>query len=266
QAWQSSIGMGREPIDYLLLPLRVIFGGGEGYHRFDGVIGAFWIALLVLALWVARTNRLVRRCLAASGLFFILWAASSQQMRFLIPLLTLMALAGGVAVVELLDRLSSDRWRRIGFAAAILTTLAFLLAGQGRVMAAGYRTLAVYLQAKGDLTASAVHPAYRFLNQNLPDDATVLFLNTNQTFFCEREVIADSFFEASQIAAWLAPAEDAVQLRHLLAARGVSHVLVENRRRGVVYPETLVSLLTDPLQVRSLYRSDDGRFSILELL
>lgn len=265
QAWQSSIGMGREPIDYLLLPLRVILAGGEGYHRFDGELAAFWIALLPLTLWAARKNKLVRYCLSTAGLFSVFWAASSQQTRFLIPALSVLALAGGVAVVELSGRLSTAAWRRTGVALAALTSIGFLALGQGRVIQAGYRTLGVYLQAEGDLADSARHPVYRFINRSLPEDATVLFINTNQAFFCDREVIADSFFEASQIADWLAPAEDSGHLRRLLSERGVSHVLVENRPRGAVYPPTLGVLLRDPQAVRPIYRSDDGRFSVLEL-
>ncbi len=134
------------------------------------------------------------------------------------------------------------------------------------MLAAGYRTLGVYLRAPGDLKSTAVHPVYTFVNNRLPPDAGVLFLNTNQRFFCEREVLADSFFEASQITHWLAPAPDATAVRGLLADRGVTHVLVEHRYRGAAYPPTLLELLRDPQLARTIYRSEDGRFSVFELL
>ncbi len=265
QTWQSSIGMGRELLDYLLLPVRVILAGGEGYGRFDGEIGAFWIVLVPLALWQARSSALVRRCLAGAGLTFAVWALSSQQMRFLIPALPLLAIAGAVSVVELLGRLPGARRRRAGRVLAIAAMVAFLVSTQARVLAAGFRTLGVYLSVPGDLKSTAVHPVYTWVNTRLPPDAKLLFLNTNQSFFCQREVIADSFFEASQIADWLAPAGDVAELRALLSARGVTHVLVENRPRGIAYPPALQQMLNDQTRVTPLYRSEDGRFSVLEL-
>ncbi len=264
QAWQSSIGMGRDPIDYLLLPFRVILAGGQGYKHFDGELAAFWIVLVPLALWAARRSTLVRRCLVAAGLYFVFWSLSSQQTRFLIPMLPLLAIAGAVALVELVDRLPAKRWRRATLGIAFVTAGAFLVAGQGQVLAAGFRTFRVYLSAPGDLKSTAVHPVYTFVNTRLPPDARLLFLNTNQRFFCHREVIADSFFEASQIADWLSPAADSAGLRALLTSRGVTHILVAHRR-VVAYPETLGELLRDPHQVQLLYRSEDGRFSVFEL-
>ncbi len=265
QAWQNSIGMGREPIDYLLLPIRVVLAGGQGYERFDGELAAFWIVLVPLALWTARRLTLVRRCLAVAGLYFVFWSLSSQQMRLLIPALPLLAIAGAVALVELVDRLSTKRWRRAALAVAFTAAAAFLVAGRGQVLAAGFRTLRVYLSASGDLRSTAVHPVYTYINTRLPPGAKLLFLNTNQRFFCDREVIADSFFEASQITGWLLPATDSATLRELLTSRGVTHVLVEQRHRGAVYPEALVELLRDPRRVGLLHRSEDGRFSVFGL-
>ncbi len=265
QAWQSSIGMGRDAIDYLLLPIRVILAGGRGYERFDGELAAFWIVLVPLALWAACRSMLARRCLVVAGLYFVFWSLSSQQTRLLIPALPLLAIAGAIAVVELLDRLPSRRWRRTALAVVFAIATGFMVAGQGPVLAAGWRTLGVYLNASGDLLSRAAHPVYAYVNTKLPPDARLLFLNTNQRFYCHREVIADSFFEASQIAHWLLPATDAAELHRLLSGRGVTHILLEHRHRGAVYPETLAELLRDPRRVEPLYRSEDGRFSVLEL-
>ncbi len=264
-AWQSSIGMGRTPVDYLLLPLRVILLGELGYGRFDGAIGSFWIVLLPLAMWNARHNRLTRRCLGVAGLSFVFWAVSSQQMRFLIPILPLLAMAGGITIVELLDRLPTASWQRVGKGLAFAAALSFFVATQARILSAGVRTFTVYLRSDSDLIASAVPPVYRFINQNLAQDARLLFLNTNQAFFCEREVIADSFFEASQIADWLTPASNPNELRDLLAERGVTHILIEHRPRPIAYPRALGELLQNPSRATRLYHSEDGRFSVFEL-
>ena len=273
--WHRGMGMGREPIDYLLLPLRVILAGGEGYGQFDGAIGAFWVGVLPVALWAAWRRPQVRRCLWIAGLYFIAWALSSQQMRLLIPILPLLAIAGATGIVDLVDRVSSKLMRpivrRLALTAALLAavwygTEAAPGVSRKRYVAAASNALARYLDAEGDLTRTATHPVYGFINNELPPDARLLFLNTNQGFFCEREYLADSFFEASQIADWLAPASTVAELRELLTEERITHLLIEQRDWGIPYPAALFEMLRDPAQTRAAYQSPEGRFTVVELI
>ncbi len=266
-AWHSGIGMGRSPLDTLLLPLRVMLAGGQGYDRFDGEIGSFWIVLLPLAIVFGRRQPLARRCLAAAGLYFVTWGLASQQMRLLIPVLPLLAIAAAVAVVELLDRLPAPSWRRAGAALAGVLVLALVVSAHRDVHAAAPKAFEVYRRADAaQLRASAIHPVYSFIGEELPRDARLLMLNTNHGFFCDREYLADSFFEASQIADWLAPAgADVTALRRLLADRGITHVVLENRPLGIAFPPALPALLSDSEQAATLFRSPDGRFVVFAL-
>jgi hypothetical protein len=94
----------------------------------------------------------------------------------------------------------------------------------------------------------------------------VLLLDTNQVYFLEREAIADSFFEASQLADWLADATTPRELAARLAARGVTHLLWDRRRDWRIdWPASLHALLADPRRARSLYRAIDGRVELFEL-
>ncbi len=259
--WQSSIGMGRAPLDYLLLPLRVILQGGRGYDRFDGEIGVFWIAVVPLALLFGRRSVLARRALAVSALSFIAWAASSQQMRLLIPVLPLLAVAGALAVTDLIERLS---WRRAARGLALALAAVLVATVHAPSMAGGYRNLRAFLAAEGDLEATVVPEPHRFINEQLPAGARLLFLNTNLGFFCRREYFADSFFEASQISDWLGDAETAAEVAGRLRERGVTHLLLDARPR-TAYPPSLVRLLGDRAWVRTLFRSSNQRFLVMEL-
>lgn len=262
-AWQSSIGMGREPLDYLLLPWRVIVEGGRGYERFDGEIGAFWVVALPLALVFGWRRALARRALAVAGLGFVVWALSSQQARFLIPILPLLAIAGAVAAGELVERLPAAA-RRAGRAAVYGVAGVLLVMALAPGAAGGYRNLRAFLAFEGEIAATAVPDRFRFIDEHLPEDARLLFLNTNLGFFCRRDYLADSFFEASQIADWLAGSATAAEARQRLDERGVTHLLVDRRPR-VAWPPGLARLLNDPAQVEELYRSDDGLFLVLRL-
>jgi hypothetical protein len=255
-AWLSSIGMGREPLDYVLLPLRVIVSGGPSYHQFGGRIGGHWLLLVPLAIALGR-GPLARGALAASAVYFALWALSSQQMRFLIPLLGPLALASAVAIGELMERLPSARARRAALA-AVLAGGTLLYAHTARL------PLRSAWQALRQPPADPRSSADRFV-ATLPPQAKLLVLNTNQGFFLERPYLADSFFEASQIADWLARETRPEGVRARLRERGVTHVLVERRDRGVDWPPALTDLLADRTLLARRFRSADGRFELFEL-
>jgi hypothetical protein len=260
--WQRSIGMGRGPLDYALLPLRVIVDGGPSYDRFQGVIGLHWLAVVPLA-FAGRRHLLVRTSLTASGVYFALWALGSQQMRFLIPILAPLALAGSVGAVELTGHLSGPHARR---AIALLGLLAALLAGTAarQPFARALALLPTFAEGPDALREAARQPVHRFV-ENLPPEAVLLLLDTNQGFFLERPYLADSFFEASQIADWLRDVDGAEAARARLVERGVTHVLRANLSWGIDWPAGLSALLGDPELAPRRYRADDGRFEIFEL-
>jgi hypothetical protein len=263
-AWQRSIGMGRGLLDYLLLPLRITIEEGPGYARFDGSLGEFWLALLPLALALGWRQRAVRCALGAAGLSFALWALSSQQLRLLIPTLPLLAFGTALGLAELAERSRSSRGRRAAAASLLAVALLFLVKENATYLRVGFKYLLVYRNLPLD-PRSAVPPVHRFIDTELSRQARLLFLNDNRGFFCEREYVADSFFEASQIADWLrdAPSPGAVASR--LAERGISHVLVYHRDWGIEYPRPLVALLADPQRAKRLYRSPDGSYTLLAL-
>jgi len=241
---------------------RTRFGGKVGAPPPDAAMMRF---LLPLALVFIRRNTLVRQCLGVAGLYFVFWALTAQQMRFLIPILPLLALAAATAVEEVIDHLGATRERRVARVLALFLAYALVVGVNSSVLTAGYRTLGRYLGPSGNLLESVVPPVFHFVNDELPQDARLLFLGTNQGFFCHRDYLADSFFEASQVAAWLAAARDGDGVAELLRLRGVSHVLVDRRPRGAVYPQGLSQFLMEQGRVEQVYQSPDGQFLVLAL-
>jgi len=76
---------------------------------------------------------------------------------------------------------------------------------------------------------SAVPGEFAFMNRELPMNTRLLFLNTNYGFYSEREYIADSFFEASQIVDWLACAS-AGEIQARLRNKGITHISIRPER------------------------------------
>jgi hypothetical protein len=265
--WHRSIGMGRGLADYLLLPVRVILLGEPGYARFDGSINRLWIFWLPVAILGARRNPLVRHALIVSFLYFAFWAASSQQMRFLIPILPLLAVATALTIADLLRRVPPGRTQR-AIAAGVSLVAVCSLGVLVEFLPAVFSVTGVAIQhgqpagaqspEKAPATPGAVRPVLSFINKNLPPDARIMFLNTNHGFFCEREYIADSFFEASQMGALLRQDRTPDALMAQFDSLGITHILWNSTDWKIHYPDSLFVLMDDPSRAKLIYQSSDG--------
>lgn len=257
-AWQRAIGMGREPLDFLLLPYRVLFEGELGYATFDGELSQTWVFVLLLGLFAAVRSRAARGLLLAAAVLFGLWAVSSQQMRFLIPSLPLVAAAGALG----LERLIGSRASR-GFGIVLSTAIAALLLWSSTVyLRQTFRLGRDLVRFGAQIESMVVHPVYPWIDNNLPEQAKLLLVNTNHGFYVRRDYIADSFFEASQIADATRDFDTDAEAMVWLAERGVTHFLIERRDRRIVFSEGMIEAIEGSYL---LYRSPDERFEIRAL-
>jgi hypothetical protein len=263
-SWQQSIGMGRGVADYLLLPIRVVLSGGAGYGQFDGRLTPLWLIALPLAVLGAWRVPLARRALGVAGGCFVLWALSSQQSRFLVPLLPLIALATAIGVARVVDRLLSARLQPLLVGSLAVASLLAAIASHATVLGAGLRRWPLYRDSTAEaLYARAAPPVYAAIDA-LPTDARLLMIGTNHGFFCHRPYLADSFFEASQLADWLRDSADDVDaLQARLAGKGITHVLLSTRPSPAPWPRSLHRLLADGRRISPLYA--DAQFRLLAL-
>jgi len=270
--WQNSIGMGRTPRDYALLPIRVILNGGGGYQNFAAWISKTWIVFLPLTLMFTPWVPVARRCLLPAGIYFVIWANSSQQSRFLISVLPLLAVATAVTAAWVVDRLSRQV-RSLKYEVSIRYALAgVVIVGSLAVLGWASRYIRQgSLEATRNLLVDPPNvrewtpdPAFAFVRQQLPASATVLMLNINHGFFLDRDYIADSFFEASQLNAAVNAAGDRDGLTRLFERLGVTHVFAD-LTPWVKFPPMLWDYLRDPANTTVLYRSPDGPFTVYVL-
>ena len=226
-----------------------------------------WIVFLPLALFAGGRNVLARRCLVVAGLGFVFWAVTSQQMRFLVPIMPLLAIAGGIGIERLAERIERPRRGAVLGGAVALAVAGALAPGMPSKATAAGGSGSTPPRLPPPVFAHVERPpadsVYAFINRELPSDARIVGVNTNRGFFIDRAFIADSFFEASQIAAWLSGAESAHDARERLAARRITHILVESRDWGIEYPRGLTDLLNCDAAVETLF--EDGVFTLLRL-
>ena len=247
QTWQRGMGMGRSPGDYLALPFNVSVSGRPGlnYARFDGTITPIFLILFPLVFVKRRRETVALALMAvALGLF---WALTSQQLRFLLPAIGLLAVVGATGLAEAAGAGGS----REGGGSAGRSRKAwvtFMLLG---VLFIEVATLAAPNQygrswvgdALGERLGAALgfEPAERFLertvqpfslfrqaNINLPPGEAVFMIWENRAYHLKRPYFADSFFEASTMMRLVAGARDAGDLRDRIAGMGYRYVLVND--------------------------------------
>jgi hypothetical protein len=143
-------------------------------------------------------------------------------------------------------------WPMAAVAALYLLYNAAPYLSESRVWLARYRT------EGRRIVGSAVPPIDTFINTQLPPTAKIMLLNTNHGFFSEREYIADSAFEASQMNELLIRNHPASELGPYLRSQGLSHILVAHDRARIPFPPALDEFLADPAHAALLYRSPDN--------
>jgi hypothetical protein len=263
--WQHSMGMGRSLHDYLALPARVVLDGAHGYARFDGQVGRYWLVAVPLSLLVALVAKQGRSYLLAAVVYFVFWALSSQQTRFLIAVLPALAIAAAMTC-DALASLPGAKTARVVlhvlfvFGACYAVEPAFQASVERAVSEA--RALAEH----GPGTRAEVVPeGYAFINAHTPKNAKVMLLNTNHGFFLQREYIADSFFEASQMNSVISEAHTQEQLGSTLAELGLTHIYLWRADWGIPYPKLLWRFLRNPRFTRLAYQCPQAACSLYEL-
>jgi hypothetical protein len=116
---------GRQWWDYLLLPLRLLIGfdppAKPGMMGFGGKLSLFFLSAIIALKYLfqkknsrftVEKNRIICILFITYSIF---WAISSQQVRFLLPVLTLASLPG-LSII-------SDHWRRAKYVALVLGVL-----------------------------------------------------------------------------------------------------------------------------------------------
>jgi Dolichyl-phosphate-mannose-protein mannosyltransferase len=271
-AWNRSIGMGRAPSDYVLLPARVMLSSGWGYDRFHGPVSRSWVLWVPLAIAACRRSPTVARALVASAVYFVLWAAVRQETRYLIPILPLLAVAAAQALWLLVLQPLGENAKANGRVAGTWAAAAVLVAVQALLLWSARGTIRQAVGAARSIVVegrtseeAAMTGTERFIASALPAGSRLLLLNTNQGFFIRRDYVSDSFFEASQLndLLWRDPSADGI--RRTLASLGATHVLWFAKDWGIPYPSALLALLQDPRHVRVLHQAADGAFVLCEL-
>ncbi|UCH77789.1 MAG: glycosyltransferase family 39 protein [Candidatus Coatesbacteria bacterium] len=223
--WQKGIGMGREPLDYLLIPYRISVEAAGGYEKFDGIMLPFAVAALAwAALWFRRG-----RLIVYSALYIVAWAfIASQQLRFLSAAFATLAVLSAGCFAFLADRF------RGGVRAAVSVALIGAVLVFGYVVNGPtvffYTTEAIKYVVSRDADSylksmAPPYPVNKYINESLPAEAVILMIFDDHLLYLERPAVYDSFFEASETLNHVAGLNNPAEVADYVDELGATHIL-----------------------------------------
>jgi hypothetical protein len=251
-ATMASFGHGHSVADFLLLPIRLLgkaeaFDGGE-------FLSPLFVAFAPLALLVPAARRVRVAAVAGIAVYVLAWFLTTQQARFLVPLLPALAVLAALGILGLAGR------GRLGRVVAVATTAAALLAGFGIsvVYAAQFAPVAVGHESKEHFLTRKVslYDGIDWLNDRLREDDKVLLDVWSLLYLDVPYVTFGTMGD-------LLPLEAGPEAtRTFVAKNRVTHVAVladdEARRRQVGYLHARLLARVPVTPVRSRTRDERG--------
>jgi 4-amino-4-deoxy-L-arabinose transferase-like glycosyltransferase len=230
-------GMGRSPLDYLLLPWRLAFSGRFDSIRFDGAMGPF--LLLFLALSVVSGYLLIRRWKIRDmtkqiGFMFIISTAffvfGTQQTRFWLPSQMLACAFAAPAIELLVNGARRKHTIKIILFLVVIGSLAWNMWFLGKqFFAVGYYRPVLGLEDEKDFLVRNVpgYPALEFINQNLSSHSYLLCIWTGAYgYYINPKYYSDTFIEDITLKELIHTSVNEKELSQKLMQAGFTHLFL----------------------------------------
>lgn len=234
QAMNSQYGgFVKSPLDYLLAPWNVsVAAQPEQPAYFDGVLGvAFLIGLplLIFALWKFELPLEVKIGCGVAVIVFLFWLFSSQQLRYLLPILPVLAIGIAAAVERIAEKreplyMAAKYSISVAAVCGMLTSIAWFLEKAPLRVVLGGETRDQYLTRNLDY-----YPYYQALNTTTGPDAKVWLINMRRdTYNIDRPVFSDYLFEDWTLRKMVRDAKSVSEVRAKAKEMGVTYVLTRH--------------------------------------
>jgi len=230
-------GMGKSPMDYLLLPWRLAFSGRFDTVRFDGAIGPFLLIFLIIA--GISTILLMRRRSAGGmekeiGVMVLVSAAffafGTQQSRFWLPV-HLLVCAFAAPGMELLVNWGKNRpLIKVAFLLILIASLTWNLWFLGKqFLVVGYYKPVFGIEEERAFLSRGVpgYPALEFINKNLPQQSKIFCVWTGAYgYYLNRKYYSDTFIEDVTLKGFIHASIDKNELSQRLTQAGFTHLFL----------------------------------------
>lgn len=234
QAMNSNYGGAEKSIfDYVFAPLKIsLFAQPELPEFYDGVLGVSFLLGLILIAWAWRKYEFpveLKIAVGTSGIAFLFWLFSSEQIRYLLPILPSLAV-GTIVAANLISRKSAAFQKAI-FAGFLMTSFVGILTSAAwfaeqnpiRVVFGG-ESRDDYLSRRLDY-----YDYYKIVNNDLPPNAKVWLIDMRRdSYHIEKPIFSDYLFEDWTLKKMVEDSRDINELRRKAKQMGITHVLTRH--------------------------------------
>ncbi len=231
-------GYVKTPLDYLLAPWNLsVTAQPEIATHFDGVLGVAFLAglpLLLFVFWKLKDSDPERRtainiCVSIAAAAFLFWLFSSQQLRYLLPIVPLLAIAIAAAGQSAAEKIKgSGRLLEITLTttatASLLVSFAWFAQKAPLRVVLGGEAPEQYLTRNLDY-----FPYYEWLNSESAPEAKVWLINMRRdSYNLQRPYFSDYLFEDWTLKKWVWESGSAAELREKAKQAGLNYVLTRH--------------------------------------
>ena len=226
-------GIVKSPFDYIAAPFNLsIVAQPEQAVLFDGVLGAaflFGLPILIWGLWKFDLPVEVKIGVGIAGIMYLFWLFSSQQLRYLLPILPVIGIGIAAAGQRISEKAGGLRnvWQASLTAASIagiLVSAAWFFEKSPLRVLLGGEIKDQYLARNLDY-----YPYYQILNTETAPDAKVWLINMRRdTYNLDRPYISDYLFEDWTLRKMVWESGSTPELKTKAAAMGVQYVLTRH--------------------------------------
>ena len=215
------MGLPKSLASFLMIPWNITFK--PQYFDYHHWVGPVYLSVLPFVLYAAIKIKRARTHLLFVLFLTIFWYFTGQNVRYLLPMLPVYLLVGGMGIAAFLGTSSGRKWGRVGLQGAAYLLIVFLLALTARhfrfqfLPAAGIWSQNVYLNK-----LERTMPMAEWINKNLPQNAKILILEEVHLYYFDREVILEDDLNTRTHFKALSSPEALVAI---LKAHGITHIL-----------------------------------------
>lgn len=234
QAMNSQYGgLEKSAADYVLLPWNLsVTAQPDIAEHFDGVLGvAFLIGLplVLFGLWKYELPVEIKISGCVAAVVFLFWMFSSQQLRYLLPILPLLSIAIVFSAKRIFEREEgAAKIAQLSLAAAsvagILVSAAWFLQKAPLRVVLGGETRDAYLARNLDY-----YGYYQLIDSVAEKDDKVWLINMRRdTYTLERPAVSDYLFEDWTFRKFIWESKDEQDLMAKARSLGVKYALIRH--------------------------------------
>ncbi len=220
---QREFGLGRSVHAFLTLPYDLTFRSDAFYDTPGLYVGPLFLAAVPVLIVARCGSKKLAGLLCLFAAQLVVWFAMTQQSRYLIPALALLApLASGLLWRDMRLQKARSAWWTMVIATALfgLVTLVPGLS-QSLPYMLGVQDRDEYLTKALD-----IYPAVKFANENLPANSKLALFGDTRGFYLDCDYVWADYGHNLRFSEHCASLEEFL---HLLKSNNVTHVLVNFR-------------------------------------